>query len=174
MIKQKQFLLLFLFLIPLFYGCKNNTEKADTTEQANRTIPVYDFETFEHLLYTEENKTYIVNFWAMWCAPCVKEMPILQEYEKNNPNVNLILVSMDFPEDIDTKLIPFLDKKGINAKVVLLDAPDANSWIDKVNPNWSGSIPYTIIFNNKNRSYHERAFENLKDLETEVNNTINK
>ena len=145
------------------------TEKAE----ANQEIRVYDFEALEPLLYTDSGKTYIVNFWAMWCAPCVKEMPYFQEYANQHPEVELLFVSMDFPKDIETKLKPFLKKKGITAKVVLLDDPDANHWIDEIDPNWSGALPFTIIFNNKNRSFHERIFENLEELEIEVNKTIN-
>lgn len=137
-------------------------------------IPVYNFESLEPLLYTDSNKIHIVNFWAMWCAPCIKELPILKEFEKNNPNVEITLVSLDFPEDIETRLKPFLERKGITSKVVLLDDPDQNSWINKIDPNWSGAIPFTIIFNNENRTFHERAFNNIKDLENEVYNTINK
>ncbi|CAG2532499.1 Thiol-disulfide isomerase or thioredoxin [Maribacter dokdonensis] len=137
-------------------------------------IPVYNFESLEPLLYTDSNKIHIVNFWAMWCAPCIKELPILKELEKNNPNVEITLVSLDFPEDIETRLKPFLERKGITSKVVLLDDPDQNSWINKIDPNWSGAIPFTIIFNNENRTFHERAFNNIKDLENEVYNTINK
>lgn len=145
------------------------TEKA----KANQEIRVYDFKALEPLLYTDSDKTYIVNFWAMWCAPCVKEMPYFQEYANQHPEVKLLFVSMDFPKDIETKLKPFLKKKGITAKVVLLDDPDANRWIDEIDPNWSGALPFTIIFNNKKRSFHERSFENLEELEIEVNKTIN-
>ncbi|WP_229792609.1 TlpA family protein disulfide reductase [Ulvibacter litoralis] len=139
----------------------------------NEEIPIYDFSSLEPLLHTESENIHIVNFWAMWCAPCVKELPIIQEYEKNHPNVEVLLVSLDFPKDIETKLKPFLKKKGITSKVVLLDDPDANSWIDKIDPNWSGAIPFTIVFNNEKRSFHERAFKDIQDLEREINRTIN-
>ncbi|WP_271856018.1 TlpA family protein disulfide reductase [Patiriisocius marinus] len=160
----------FLFsvlLIPFYFGMINSniTTTVVTSFDKNKTIPVYDFEELEPLLYTNDDKVYIVNFWAMWCAPCVKELPVIQEYEKNNPNVEVLLVSLDFAEDIETKLIPFLDNKGITSKVVLLDDPDANNWIDKIDPTWSGSIPFTIVFDKNNRSFHERAFNTLQDLE---------
>ncbi|SOE20286.1 Thiol-disulfide isomerase or thioredoxin [Spirosomataceae bacterium TFI 002] len=138
----------------------------------NDDIPIYDFDSLEPLLYTDSEKTYIVNFWAMWCAPCVKELPIIEAYKKSNPDVEVLLVSLDFTEDIEGKLKPFLKKKGITSKVVLLDDPDSNTWIDKVYPNWSGAIPFTIIFNNKNRSFYEREFKDIEDLENEIFKTI--
>ena len=167
-------LILFIPLLAISMGFVEIANKFDSKTKSNNEIKVYDFEALEPLLYTNSEKTYLVNFWAMWCAPCVKELPFIQEYEKNNPEVEILLVSMDFVEDIETKLKPFLKKKGITSKVVLLDDPDANSWIDKIDPNWSGAIPFTIIFNNKNRTFHTRSFASAQDIENEVNKIINK
>ena len=172
---MQKYLLILLTSTILFSFSKDTTimDVKEKTVTIN-DIPVYNFESLEPLLYTDSNKIHIVNFWAMWCAPCIKELPILKEFEKNNPNVEITLVSLDFPEDIETRLKPFLERKGITSKVVLLDDPDQNSWINKIDPNWSGTIPFTIIFNNENRTFHERAFNDIKDLENEVYNTINK
>lgn len=170
--EHKSLLILIIFLIPFFYGCVDKKNEANASQSVNDSIAVYNFDSIEPLLYTEDEEIHIVNFWAMWCAPCVKELPILQEYEKKNPNVDVLLVSLDFPKDMETKLKPFLKEKGITSKVVLLDDPDANSWIDKINPKWSGAIPFTIIFNSKTRSFHERAFNDLTDLENEIHQTF--
>ena len=173
-LKQKSHQLFYILLLVCFcFSCKKGiTELSDIN--VNETIEVYDFEGIEPLLYTDTNKTYIVNFWAIWCAPCVKELPYIEAYAKKHPEVEVLLVSMDFPKEIETKLKPFLKDNNILSKVVLLDDPDSNTWIDKIDPNWSGAIPFTIIFNNEERSFYERSFENLEDLENEVNKTIKK
>tara|TARA_R110002049_G_scaffold175979_1_gene343213 strand:- start:137 stop:634 length:498 start_codon:yes stop_codon:yes gene_type:complete len=154
-------------------SCNNtNTDKtlkSNTTTNVNQDIPVYDFNQFEPLIYTESDKTYLINFWAMWCAPCVKELPYIEQFAAQNSNVEVILVSLDFPKDIETKLKPFLKKKNISSKVVLLDDPDSNTWIDKIDPNWSGAIPFTIMFNKDERLFYERSFENLEDLKNQIN-----
>lgn len=168
---NKSIVLIICFLCLGFISKDNSILKHQSS--SNTDIPIYNFETLEPLLYTNTNKTYIINFWAMWCAPCVKELPVFELYKKDNLDVEIILVSLDFPEDIETKLKPFLKQKGISSKVVLLDDPDANSWINKIDSNWSGAIPFTIIFNNKNRSFHERAFDDINDLNNEIKKTIN-
>ncbi|NRD19255.1 redoxin domain-containing protein [Winogradskyella eckloniae] len=160
---------LFLFtLIICFITSCDSTKKLQISE-----VPVYNFEELEPLLYTEQSKITIVNFWAMWCAPCVKELPYLQEYANKNANIELLLVSLDFPKDIDTQLKPFLLEQNITTKVVLLDDPDSNTWIDKIDPNWSGAIPFTIIFNHEKRLFYERPFENINDLENEIYQNFN-
>jgi hypothetical protein len=82
------------------------------------------------------------------------------------------LVSLDFPKHIETKLIPFLQKRGLESEVVLLDDVDSNTWIPKVNEDWSGAIPATIIYNADKSVFYERSFD-YKELETELQKFIN-
>lgn len=182
---QKVYLGLFIVMICFCNGCKDKPAEVSVTtpiesskvvaevSSVDTDIPIYDFEALEPLLHTTTDTTYIINFWAMWCAPCVKELPYFQEYADKNPDVEMMLVSLDFPKDIETKMKPFLKKRNITLKTVLLDDPDANSWINKISDSWSGAIPFTIIFNNKKRAFYERSFENLEDLENVIHKTIN-
>ena len=176
--KNKGVYVSFIAALCFLVSCKDNkneTIKVNKSEAImSQDIQVYDFGGLEPLLYTNNNKTYLINFWAMWCLPCVEELPYIQEYANKNTDVEVVLVSMDFSKDIETKLKPFLKKNNITTKVVMLDDPDANSWINKINPEWSGAIPFTIIFNREKRFYYERSFDNLQDIETEVNKNFNK
>lgn len=159
-----------LIVFVLIIGCKNRKSDTVNTEKKVKIndIPVYNFNELEPLLYTNNDNIYIINFWAMWCAPCVKELPYFQDYASNKKDVELLLVSLDFTTDIETRLKPFLKKKNITEKVVLLDDPDSNTWIDKIDKNWSGAIPFTIIFNAEKRFYYERTFESLAEIEQEI------
>ena len=107
------------------------------------------FKTFDELnTYIKENnsKPLVVNFWATWCAPCVKELPYFEKLNQENPNVKVILVSLDFEKQVESKLIPFLKKKKIISTSIYLADKDYNSWLPKIDKNWSGSIPATVIF----------------------------
>lgn len=170
--KKRNILICLTVVLSLFLSCKN--EKKQSAIEDTEDIVVYDFNGLEPLLHTKSDKTYLINFWAMWCAPCVEEMPYIEAYVTNHPEIEVLFVSMDFPKDIETKLKPFLKEKNISSRVVLLDDPDANTWINKINPNWSGSIPYTIMFNKEKRFYYERPFEDLQDLKNEINKNFNK
>ena len=118
-------LVFLLIIISISTACNNSKKDASKSEKSiaisNQEIQVHNFKTLEPLLYTNNKKTYLINFWAMWCAPCVKELPYIEQYAQENPDVEILLVSVDFPEDIETKLKPFLKVKNIKYKVVLLD-----------------------------------------------------
>jgi thiol-disulfide isomerase/thioredoxin len=110
----------------------------------------------EKILNNNENRLYVVNFWATWCAPCVSELPAFENAAKNySPDkVRFLLISLDFPSQIEKQLIPFLNKNKITLDVGVMMETDANLWIDKVDPSWQGNIPSTLLLNNRKKIRH--------------------
>lgn len=138
----------------------NIPEPRETIEAKDFGIPVYDFQGLEPLLRQEDGITYIVNFWATWCAPCVKEMPYFEQItsEYASDEVQVILVNLDMPRMWDSHLVPFVEERNLRSQVVVLDDPKQNEWIPKVNEGWSGAIPATLIYNKDRREFYEEAF----------------
>ena len=149
--------------------------KAEITKtNTTNSIKTFDFKGFEPYLHTKSDTTYVVNFWATWCAPCVKELPYFEEYYKKTKDqpVKVLLVSLDFPKDVEKRLLPFIKKKNLQPEVVLLDDGDADTWINKIDPNWSGAIPYTLVFNKDKRGYFEQSFHSVEEIEQAIVKTL--
>lgn len=164
------------FLLVLAFGCKQHSQKIDETaklkslvktdttrrlEADGLGVEIFDFDELEPLFHQENDTTYIINFWATWCAPCVKELPYFEKInaEQKEEHVAVILVSLDMPKMWKTHLVPFIKKRNIRSKVVILDDPKQNKWIPKVDANWSGGIPATLIYNKDKRVLYEKSFE---------------
>lgn len=140
----------------------------------SQEIPVYNFDEFEYRLNHTADSLYFINFWATWCVPCVKEMPAISkvaEKYKNEP-LKIILVSLDQSSKIESGLKPFIIKHGIKSEVVMLDDPDFNSWIDKVEPSWGGAIPASLFYTKKSREFYEQSFE-FEELDNIINSKLN-
>jgi thiol-disulfide isomerase/thioredoxin len=149
-----------------FISCKKDvvTEKIPEVTSVKK----YTFNELKPLLEKNDDKTYVVNFWATWCAPCVKELPYFEKLNKEySQDVEVILVSLDFPSKYESKLKPYIKNKNLKSKVVALNDVDSNTWIPKVDESWTGAIPATVIFNKTERKFYEQSF-NYDELETEV------
>lgn len=137
-------------------------------------IAVYDnYAALEKAVLSDSNTTYVVNFWATWCAPCVKELPHFEQLNSENKKVKVVLVSLDFKNQYEAKLLPFLKKKAIKSEVVLLTDKDYNTWLPAVDKDWSGSIPATLIIKNDKKVFVEKMFASYEELNEYVNSNIN-
>ena len=142
--------------------------------QEMNKLDVRNFEALKAEFIPDKGQTLVINFWATWCAPCVKELPYFEEISKayNKDDVEVILVSLDFPQHYESKLNPFINKHGIVSRVIALNDPDSNNWIPKVDENWTGSIPATLIISNSTYKFYEQTFTKerlLHELKTFLN-----
>lgn len=157
---------------------ENNTSKNDkvNTQEDNTSSVEVSIKTIKHeqlldYLSNSPSEYTIVNFWATWCVPCVKELPHFFEIKNANtyPNIEWVFVSLDEAKVVDTKVKEFLlSKKYTNATHYLLDDKGREQvWIDLVNKNWEGSIPATAFYKNgKQVDFYEGVFnqEELNDF----------
>ena len=127
---------------------------------------VIKFDRLRSLLEEKGEKVQVINFWATWCAPCVKELPLFEALTaRNEPTIKVTLVSLDFADEIK-KVNSFISRRKIRSEVLLLDEIDYNSWIDRVEETWGGAIPATLFINQRTgqRKFVDRE---LKDGELE-------
>lgn len=177
--------ILILVLVGQFFiACGEH--KAEDAQLAEKTVEIvketkvvmaggneivsYDYDAFDaEFLQKKDEKIYVLNFWATWCKPCIKELPAFEllNAKYKGENVEVVLVSLDFPQKLESAVVPFINKKGLKSKVVLLDDDNSNRWIPLVDKTWSGAIPVTLMVKNGERKFYERPFT-FEELETEL------
>jgi len=148
----------FVAFLCLTISCRNQTKEEATWE--NETIEVVSFPELETILENRGDQMMIVNFWATWCKPCVEELPLFEEARDSlaGQNLEVVLVSLDFPDKLESQLIPFVAKHNLQSQVILLDDPHENQWIPMVDGNWSGAIPATLMLKGTERKFFEKSF----------------
>jgi thiol-disulfide isomerase/thioredoxin len=108
----------------------------------------------------------LVNFWATWCDPCREEFPELvkidQQYRKSG--LEFIAVSLDDLADIKTGVPKFLRQMRATMPAYLLNASDPELAINAVDPQWSGALPATFLYDGEGKVVFKH-FGRIKPLE---------
>lgn len=124
----------------------------------------------ERIVQTSADSILVINFWATWCKPCIEEMPVLEKIPLTYKGaaVKVLLVSLDFTDQKEQRVLPFVKKNNIVNEVVLLDESNPNDWIPKVDPQWSGAIP-ACLFVYKTKSLFLEGKVTPKSIESSMN-----
>ncbi|GAA5221198.1 hypothetical protein GCM10025777_18280 [Membranihabitans marinus] len=125
---------------------------------------VIQFADVEDLIESSSD-TLLINFWATWCAPCIEELPRIDSFAMNHPDVKIVLISLDFENQLASKLIPFMESTELSHDVYLLSDPDVNTWIPKVAEQWSGAIPASLVLTRGERFFYEGLFTTIEEIE---------
>ncbi len=137
----------------------------------NAQVKLLTLSSLEQRMAKGKDTTYVVNFWATWCGPCVEELPYFEKLStiyKKQP-VKVILMSLDFKSKLQTDVIPFVKKHKLAAEVYVVNEADQQAFIEKVDRKWSGAIPATwfVNTNKKINSFYEKEF-----TYNDLNNTL--
>ena len=138
-------------------------------------IPVWKMTDYQHYVQSDSGKILVINFWATFCKPCIAEIPGFTEVVNTykDQGVTLLLVSLDMPSFYPAKILRFVKEHSFTAPVVWLDETDADYFCPLVDKRWSGSIPATLILNQRTgyRKFMEGEMEKA-EFETEIRKAI--
>ncbi|KAF2507264.1 TlpA disulfide reductase family protein [Flavobacterium foetidum] len=126
----------------------------------NQNVKLLDINQLNERIKNGKDSTYVVNFWATWCAPCIKELPHFEKLgaEHKKDKLAVLLVSLDFKSKLTSNVIPFVKRKNLKNEVFLLNESNPQEFIDRIDPSWSGSIPATLFIKNDKRKFVESEF----------------
>lgn len=94
-----------------------------------------------HSLAAWKGQPIVVNFWATWCAPCVKEMPVLDALQKKYPQIRFVGIGVDSAANMQK----FVEKVQVSYPLWVIGAGAIDTLRKLGNP--SGGLPFTIVFN---------------------------
>lgn len=166
----------FLLLLWWYPSGDAPPENILTLEQKDTlAIPIMDYDALRSMLWQQDDTTYVFNFWATWCLPCVKELPYFIQLDSmyKDQAFKLVFVSLDFKKDYLKKLQPFVKEKGIAGQVVILEDNRSDYWINDIDASWGGSIPATLVFKRDRRAFYERTFRDVNELSDIVEPFLN-
>jgi thiol-disulfide isomerase/thioredoxin len=135
---------------------------------ASAQVKEVEFEELQSYFKKNNDTLYVINFWATWCGPCVKELPYFDRLQREFADrpLSVLLVSLDFARNLEKKVVPFVKERQLKAKVLFLHQPRGHKWMEKISENWSGAIPATYIVKNNREveGFYEKSFKDYQSL----------
>ena len=80
-----------------------------------------DMQGKTHRLADYRGKWVLVNFWATWCAPCLREIPELSSLHNAHQNIDLLVIGIAVDSGSRKKVADFVQAHGISYPVVMGD-----------------------------------------------------
>ena len=109
-----------LFFSNLSYSDNNNQLLLIKDPKKIEVFSIIDINDNEKIISSSENKILLLNFWATWCAPCIKEIPELIELKKKfKKSVEVYFISVDF--NVKKTVPKFLKKNNLENLLIFND-----------------------------------------------------
>jgi thiol-disulfide isomerase/thioredoxin len=132
---MKRLTVILIFLVTLkAFSQESSKLGMDSPELTFQNI--LNFDKKEAKLSDFKGKVVILDFWATWCAPCIKSFPQLEELQTNFAEELQIITITD---DSEARIIRFLEKREMNLPIVI----DEKRELAKIFPH--RTIPHTIV-----------------------------
>ena len=98
----------------------------------------------------------LINFWATWCPPCMKEYPGLVSLSRQYKKKGLIVLSVsgDKPRDTTARILPFLMHQKADFPQFVMRG-DLDTFVDAFQPKWQADFPQTFVYDKRGRLSRE-------------------
>ena len=125
-------------------------------------------------LLKPRGKPLLANFWATWCGPCREEFPDLVKIDNEyRGRIDFITVSLDFVEELETGVPKFLSEMNAEMPTYLLVSADENVIVTSISKDWSGALPFTILYDaNGGITYSRQGKVSHEVLKGEIEKTL--
>jgi len=159
--KKSFWLIVFLFLLCSF---------VEANRQDKITVETIDKTKLAKIIKERKGKILFLNLWATWCVPCREEFPsIVKLAGEYKDSVEFVGISVDYPDEVDSKIIPFL--KSINADFVsyVNGFGSDEKLINALDKKWNGALPATFIFDmHGNKQFFLNGKQSYEEFKKEI------
>lgn len=116
----------------------------------------------ENRLSAGKDTTFVINFWATWCVPCLKELPNFEKLQQefSEGKLKVILLSIDKKSKANSAVASFVRRQKLKNEVFVADEQRPQEYIKKIDKAWAGSLPATLMVNQlrNQRKFFEKEF----------------
>ncbi len=137
-------------------------EPRDPNISIGKAIPAFELAELDGEAVSSQSylgKPVVLNFWATWCRPCLKEIPTLKAIDKDSP-AKVVTIAIDVEGESIVR--PFVEKHDIDYTVLIGDL--------EVFQRFNGSgVPYTMVLDSSLRIVNvHRGYVSMRTIERDL------
>ncbi len=119
-------------------------------KSASASYRLVDIEGIKGLLHQGRGHVVLVHFWASWCGPCMRELPIVDKFahDMKPRGLEVVSVSLDNPgrPGVAEHVGALLRRQAPNLTPNIARFVDADELIAAISPRWTGAIPALFVY----------------------------
>lgn len=112
-----------------------------------KTVEPINAQQFRNLLASLKGHVVLVNIWATWCIPCIREFPDLSKLQQQyyDRGLRVIAIAIDEPDELESKVRPFVKARAPAFTTYHCSESPADKLISVLDPSWSDIVPTSYI-----------------------------
>lgn len=119
---------------------------AKANQPGKINVEVVNKAKLSKIIKERNGKPLFLNLWATWCQPCREEFPTIVKLSNELKNVDFVNISVDFPDEVNSKIIPFLKMNNVDFPSYVNGFSGDEELINALDKNWNGALPATFIY----------------------------
>jgi thiol-disulfide isomerase/thioredoxin len=122
--------------------------------------------SWQDILRAHAGRPTIAHFWGVTCGPCKVELPLLGEFMKDHPGIDVVTISADLVPDLSPATQSMLAKSGLSsAENWIFDDGFVERLRFEIDPGWQGDIPRTMLISREGKITTIEGSAEMTDVE---------
>ncbi|WGD56328.1 TlpA disulfide reductase family protein [Bradyrhizobium sp. CB1650] len=137
-----------------------------TASGAAPVLKPFERGTWQHLVHAHAGRPTLVHFWGVTCGPCKVELPLLGQFAKDHPEIDVVTISADLVPNLPAAAQAMLDKAGLSSTENFIFS---DGFVERlrfeIDPAWQGDIPRTMLLSRDGNITTIEGSAEIADLE---------
>ncbi|OAF10782.1 TlpA family protein disulfide reductase [Bradyrhizobium neotropicale] len=133
---------------------------------AQPALKPFERGTWQRVLRDHAGRPTLVHFWGVTCGPCKVELPLLGQFAKDHPDIDVITISADLVPNLPAAAQSMLDKAGLSSTENFIFS---DGFVERlrfeIDPAWQGDIPRTMLISQNGTITTIEGSAEIADLE---------
>ncbi len=129
---------------------------------------------YPKLIAERKGKVVLVDFWATWCVPCRKEMPLVAKLEAKLKAKGFVVMTISSDElENEPAARAYLKAAGITTTGYIKAPKDDDAFIRQIDPKWGGELPALVLYDRTGKKVKVWKGETaIAEIETAVSKLL--